>query len=476
MSPDPTPGKPMVLNLFEMNCVSHITHGLWRLPDNNRERFNDIEYWLELARTAETGGFDAIFLADVLGTYDTFRGSAATAIREGLQIPSNDPMLVVPAMAAVTRRIGFGITFSTTYEPPFAFARRMSTLDHLTKGRVGWNIVTSYLPNAARNFGLSGEIEHAERYRRADEYLDVLYKLWEGSWDEDAIVADKQHNLYADPAKIRRIDHDGEFFKVEGPHLSSPSRQRTPLLIQATASADGIAFAARHAELVFTGGPEAMVAETVAKIRQAAVATGRRADAVRFVVGAEIVVGRTEAEAAEKLAVYQRHASLDGFLAHAGLEWDPSAHARASKVADIPEAAAGIGRRRRLDPDATIGDLLDDYEVFGAGARFFASGTPAQVADEIERWLDQVGIDGINLVQFHSLDTARDFAELVVPELRARGRLPQTPDPDASLRDRIFHRGDRLPAGHCAARYRTGGLTPIEASADPSGRRIAKAA
>jgi alkanesulfonate monooxygenase SsuD/methylene tetrahydromethanopterin reductase-like flavin-dependent oxidoreductase (luciferase family) len=158
--------KRLILNLFEMNCVSHITHGLWRLPGNSRERFNDIEYWLELARTLEDGGFDAVFLADVIGTYDTFRGSAATAIRQGLQIPSNDPLLIVPAMAAVTKRLAFGITFSATYEPPFAFARRMSTLDHLTNGRVGWNIVTSYLPNAARNFGLEGEVEHSERYRR----------------------------------------------------------------------------------------------------------------------------------------------------------------------------------------------------------------------------------------------------------------------------------------------------------------------
>jgi long-chain alkane monooxygenase len=221
-----TSKKRLILNLFEMNCVSHITHGLCRLPGNNRERFNDIEYWIELAQLLESGGFDAVFLADVVGAYDVFRGSADTSIRQGLQIPNNDPLLVVPAMAAVTRHLGFGITFSTTYEPPFAWARRMSTLDHLTKGRVGWNIVTSYLPNAARNFGLNGEVEHDTRFEIADEYLDVLYnyKLWEGSWDDDAIVADREDNVFADPAKVRPIDHDGTYFKVEGPHLPSPSR------------------------------------------------------------------------------------------------------------------------------------------------------------------------------------------------------------------------------------------------------------
>ena len=219
-----TTPKRLILNLFEMNTVSHITHGLWRLPDNNRHRFNDIEYWIELATMLEAGGFDAVFLADVIGAYDVFRSGTETALREGLQIPSNDPLLVIPAMAAVTKHLGFGVTFSTSYEPPFAFARRMSTLDHLTKGRVGWNIVTSYLPNAARNFGLDGEIPHDLRYKIADEYLDVLYKLWEGSWDDDAVVRDAENNVYSDPTKVRYINHVGEHFTVSGPHLCEPSQ------------------------------------------------------------------------------------------------------------------------------------------------------------------------------------------------------------------------------------------------------------
>ena len=169
-----------------------------------------------------------------------------------MQIPNNDPLLVIPAMAQVTKSLGFGATFSTTYEPPFAFARRASTLDHLTKGRFAWNIVTSYLPNAARNFGLPDQIEHDRRYEIADEYLDVLYKLWEGSWDDDAVIVDREHRRYADPAKVRYINHKGENFQVEGPHLCEPSRQRTPLLYQATGSRRGVRFAGRHAEVVFT--------------------------------------------------------------------------------------------------------------------------------------------------------------------------------------------------------------------------------
>jgi long-chain alkane monooxygenase len=448
--------KRLILNLFEMNCVSHITHGLWRLPGNNRERHNDIEYWTELARLLEDGGFDAVFLADVIGTYDVFRGSADTSIREGLQIPNNDPALVVPAMAAVTRHLGFGITFSTTYEPPFAWARRLSTLDHLTRGRVGWNIVTSYLPNAARNFGLDGEVDHGKRYEMADEYLDVLYKLWEGSWDDDAIIADREHNVFADPAKIRPIFHDGTYFKVEGPHLPSPSRQRTPVLFSATASADGTKFAGKHTEVVFTGGPNAeYLRRTMDGIRAAAVEAGRRADDVKFITQASIVVGRTEAEARAKRAEYERLSSRDGYLAHASLPFDPTTVPPETRLKDLAGPDGGFGRRRVADPEQTVGEFLAG---FGAITRnpLFISGTPEVVADAIEGWLDDVGIDGINLTQYHSYDTARDFIELVVPVLRSRGRLRSSYDPDESLRDRIFGAGDRLPDRHYATRYRGG--------------------
>ena len=456
-----TAKKRLILNLFEMNCVSHITHGLWRLPDNNRQRHNDIDYWIGLAQLLESGGFDAVFLADVVGTYDVFRGSADTAIRQGLQIPNNDPLLVVPAMAAVTRHLGFGITFSTTYEPPFAWARRLSTLDHLTKGRVGWNIVTSYLPNAARNFGLEGEVEHDTRFEIAEEYLDVLYKLWEGSWDDDAIVADREHNVFADPAKIRPIDHDGTYFKVEGPHLPSPSRQRTPVLFTATASGAGSRFAGKHAEVVFTGGPNAeFLKQTIATIRAAAVEAGRRDDDVRFITTAGVIVGRTEEEAAAKLAEFGRLTSPDGYLAHASLTFDPTALPPQSKLKDVADSDGGIGRWRAFDPEQTVGEFLAG---FGDLSRhpLFVVGTPEVVADAIEEWLDEVGIDGINLLQYHSYDTAKDFIELVVPVLRQRGRLRTTYDKNESLRDRIFGGGDRLPDRHYATRYRGGAHLPV---------------
>ncbi|MFS0866564.1 NtaA/DmoA family FMN-dependent monooxygenase [Microbacterium sp. 179-B 1A2 NHS] len=464
-----TDPKPLILNLFEMNTVSHITHGLWTLPGNNRHRTGELSYWVELAEILEDGGFDGVFLADVVGAYDVFRGGIETAVAEGLQIPSGDPLLVIPAMAAVTKRLGFGATFSTSYEPPFTFARRMSTLDHLTAGRVGWNIVTSYLPNAARNFGLAEEIPHDERYRIADEFLDVVYKLWEGSWDDDAVIVDRERGIYSDPAKVRYIHHKGEHFDVAGPHLVAPSPQRTPVLYQATGSPAGIEFAGRHAEIVFTGGRTAEdFRRNAAEMTAAAERHGRSRADLRFIVQAGIVVGRSEEEAADKWRQYEQHRSLDGILAHSSFPVDLTAVPPQTRLREAFHAAGvPLSAVPYLDPEATAGAVLQNLRASREG-RYFVAGTPTVVADEIERWLDEDGVDGINLRQYHSFDTARDVAELVVPELRRRGRLRES-EP-ATLRETLFGRGPRLPDSHAGARYRNGanldsGLEPLSFAA-----------
>jgi FMN-dependent oxidoreductase (nitrilotriacetate monooxygenase family) len=455
--------KQIGFNLFEMNTVGHISHGLWVHPANTRHRFNDLDFWIEEARLLEAGLFDAVFLADVIGAYDGYRGGPETALREAVQIPSNDPLLVIPAMAAVTKHLAFAATFSTTYEPPFAFARRASTLDHLTKGRFGWNIVTSYLPNAARNFGLADEVGHDDRYEIAEEYLQVLYKLWEGSWDDDAVVQDRERRVYTDPSKVRAIDHAGAFYKVAGPHLTEPSIQRTPVLFQAGSSDRGREFAGKHAEGVFVGGRDLQVyRENVADIRRRAEAWGRRGSDIKTYASAVIVLGRDEDDAARKADEFRRLSSAEGYLAHAGGGGiDLAAYPREAKVMDILRAENKAGRdnaqsgRRHYDDDTTVGQALDAVTAFDRGP-FFAQGNAVQVADAIEGWVRDTDLDGFNLRQFLTPGTAEDFVEYLVPELQRRG-LYRTAYAESTFRERLYGPGNqRLFERHPGARYRGG--------------------
>ena len=182
--------RRIYFNAFHMNCVVHQSPGLWVRDDDHMTEYTDLNQWVEFAKLVERGKFDAIFLADVLGVYDVFRGNRDAALAEAAQIPVNDPMLLIPAMAYATENIGFGFTSSIIQNHPFTFARLISTLDHLTKGRIAWNIVTSYLESAGRNYGQAGLADHDERYDMADEYCDVCYKLWEKSWEDDAVLKD----------------------------------------------------------------------------------------------------------------------------------------------------------------------------------------------------------------------------------------------------------------------------------------------
>lgn len=449
--------KKLHVSLFDMACVSHVAHGLWRAKDNQRHRFNELEFWTELARIAERGLLDMIFLADVTGVYGHFRGSMDTALAEALQIPSNDPLSIVPAMAAVTKHLGFGVTFSTSYDPPFSFARRMSTLDHLTNGRIAWNIVTSYLKNAAENFGLTEEIPHDQRYEYAQEYIDVTYKLWEGSWDDDAVIMDRDRGIFVDPAKVRRIDHVGPRYRVAGPHLCQPSPQRTPLLVQATGSPAGLAFAARNAELLFIVGMSPSHArDQIKHFRETLREHGRDPDSVKFIVGAVISVGKTVAEAESKLARVRGMASVDAYLAHFQSSYDLTKYDRDVRIGDIvidrPGGYSSVPSAIGLDD--TVGDVIDRLTSFTFG-NLTAVGTPEMVADEIEHWMDECGVDGINLFQQLSFGTVNDFVDMVVPELQRRGRFRESYVPDQTLRERFFGTGNgRLGDAHYGASFR----------------------
>jgi long-chain alkane monooxygenase len=451
--------RPLAFNLFEMNTVGHISQGLWRHPGNTREHYTDLEFWQSEARLLEDGLFDAVFLADVIGAYDGYRDGPETAIREAVQIPNNDPLLVIPAMAAVTKHLGFVATFSTTYEPPFAFARRASTLDHLTRGRFGWNVVTSYLPGAARNFGLADELSHEQRYDRAEEYMDVLYKLWEGSWEDGAVIRDRDGGVYTDPSRVHAIDHDGRYFRVAGPHLSEPSAQRTPLLYQAGSSPTGRAFAARHAEAVFVGGATLNdFTRSIADIRRLALENGRGPDALRTLGSAVLIAGRTHADAERRAEEYVRLSSAEGYLAYAGggSGIDLGAHSPETLIADVIAASAGTkdaATMSRYAPGATVGDALREAVRFDRGP-FYAVGTGDEIADAIEGWVRETGIDGFNLRQFVTPGTIENFVEYVVPVLQSRG-LYRTSYEAGTLRERSFGPGRaRLPDSHPGARFR----------------------
>lgn len=220
---------------------------MWRHPSQEKQT---LVHWIKMAQMLEENKFHGIFFADVLGIYDVYK-STGPALTSGAQIPILDIALLISAMAHATKKISFGITASTTYENPYSLARKYSTLDQITDGRIGWNIVTSYLQSAADSFGFDQQVEHDERYAMADEFMEVVYKLLEGSWEDDAVEANKKTGIYTNPEKVHKIDHTGKYYKCAGPNLVDPSPQRTPFLLQAGASKAGKAFASAHSECMF---------------------------------------------------------------------------------------------------------------------------------------------------------------------------------------------------------------------------------
>ena len=447
--------KPLRFNAFTMNCVSHITHGLWVHPDTKQTSYTDLDTWVELAKILERGRFDAVFLADVVGVYDSYGGNRDIAVKQGLQIPVNDPSLLIPAMAHATEHLGFAFTQSILQEQPYNFARRISTLDHLTKGRVGWNIVTSYLESAGRNLGFGGLPPHAERYERAHEYVDVVYKLLEGSWEDDAVRRDLEHKIYADPAKIHDIDHVGKYYDVVGPHLSEPSPQRTPLLFQAGSSTDGRRFAATHAEAIFLGAvnPDGARAQ-IKDVREQAAGLGRSPDDILFFQGLTLIIGSTEEEARRKVAEYDELVSFEGFAAHlsGGLGIDLAEIDFDAPIGDIDtNGVKGFARgliEAEPNKNWTFGEVLRQR----AWSRPLA-GTPEQLADELQAW-SEAGVDGINLMYVTTPGSFEDFVDHLAPELRRRG-LMQSDYTEGTLREKLFPTGGpRLPQTHPASSYR----------------------
>lgn len=444
--------KPLHFNAFAMNTTSHIHHGQWRRADARQHEFNDVNLWIAMAKQLEAAKFDALFLADVTGLYGDADADWSVYVREGLQIPSNDPMVLVAALATHTEHLGLALTSNVAQVHPFQFARQISTLDHLSRGRIAWNVVTGVQDNGARNFGLPRLTDHSERYRWAEEYIDVAYKLWEGSWEDDALLADKARSLHADPRRIHKIHHVSERYQVEGPHLPSPSPQRTPLIFQAGSSLSGRQFAARHAEAVFIIAPSKDIArQQIDETRALAVAAGRRPDDLKFFQGLSFIIGSTEAEARAREEEYNHYVSVDGYLAHIALvDADGRTYATDTPLTKVAtNGTRGFVEWTQAavtDREPTIADIA---RGISRGTRVV--GTPAQIADTIEAWA-AVGVDGINVFNWVLPGSFEEFAEHVLPVLRARG-LAQTDYAEGPLRQKLFG-APRLSERHPAARYR----------------------
>jgi long-chain alkane monooxygenase len=464
------------LNGMKTFSPAHTAPGLWRHPLSQAHRYRELDFWVGQAQTLERGCFDSLFITDGLGVLDIYRGTPEAALREGLQTPVGDPLLVISAMAAATVRLGFVVTVSCTYEQPYALARKLTTLDHLTDGRIGWNVVTSALDSAARNLGLTEQLSHDERYARADEFMEVVYKLWEGSWEEDAVVADRAAGVYADPAKVHPIGHEGAWFQVPGLFLCEPSAQRTPVICQAGASPAGRAFAARHAEEVFVSGqrPE-IVRAIVDDVRRQAAACGRDPRSLKFVTSMTVVSAPTAAEAHAKLDDYRSFASVEGNLARLSgtvlvdigqLDLDqPLEYVETAGIQGVMRNFTVADPARRWTP-REIGDFM---KVSGYGP--LAVGSPAQVAGELERWAKEADLDGFNIPDVLPPATFADFTEMVVPELRRRGRV--WPDYEGTtLREYLGEPGQRRVAdSHPAARHRAPGRAAEELSQSPAGEQ-----
>jgi FMN-dependent oxidoreductase (nitrilotriacetate monooxygenase family) len=449
--------KKIILGAFEINGVNLTSQGVWAHPDQTTYRYKELAYWTELAQLLERGHFDFLFLADSYG-YPSINGQTpGVAFEQAVEIPKNDPMLLIPALAAATSTLCFAVTSSSTFEEPYANARRFATLDHLTRGRVGWNVVTTSSAVVSELFGRD-RIAHDERYAMAQDFLDLSYKLLEGSWEDGAVVADKAARYYADPSRIHKIVHHGPYFHSEGYFNCEPSPQRTPVILQAGASATGRAFGAANAELVFLQGKNtAMLKEQVDDLRRRAVGQGRDGGDIKAISGLSLVTAPTREEAEAKLEDYLSYVNPDAarvyYASMTGIDLaalDPDASFATVRT----EGGRTQVERYRGD---SVREATADFVRRGM-RELILVGTPDEVADQMGQIISDTGLDGFNYTPFVSPGSYQEMVDDVIPALQRRGLVGRTDEP-GTFRERLFGPGrTRLPDSHPAARFRAGEL------------------
>jgi N-acetyl-S-(2-succino)cysteine monooxygenase len=401
--------------------------GAWRLPDAIPELDLGIEHYVRAAQLAEAAKLDAIFFEDqaaVRRSNDILAGDTYGAANP--RSIHFDPTMVLPALAMTTTRLGLAATSTTTFNDPFNLARRFSTLDHLSHGRAGWNLVTSFNEDEAQNFGLDAHVEHDKRYERASEFIDVVTGLWDG-WEADAITRDKESGTYFDVDKMHFLHHEGEHFRVRGPLTTGRSPQVRPVVFQAGASEPGRALAARTADVVFTlqssiEGGKAFRDD----IRARAAAFGRDPDTIKILVGMTPIVGATDAEAealaAEMMALIPDDLALSNLKPLAGgvdfTQFDLDA-----PVPELPESNAGKSHRdaiMAISRDKGL-SVIETARYFAEGSYCKMIGSPASIADTMQAWMEADACDGFLAVPTHFPTGVEAFTEQVVPELQRRG-------------------------------------------------------
>ena len=426
--------RQLHLNLFFHSRGHH--EASWRHPDSSPLPLTDIRYYQDLARKAEAAKFDSIFLADQLALGE----DAAQAARTWLE-----PITVLAALAVSTSHIGLIATASTTYTEPFNLARQFASIDHISHGRAGWNIVTSWLATAARNFGDSGQVSHEDRYARAEEFMTVVNGLWD-SWGEDAVLDDRASGRYARPDHIRPINHRGQFYKVAGPLNMPRCPQGRPVLVQAGSSDTGRRFAARHAEAVFTAHMEKRTARAFyTDLKALARAEGRSPDQVLILPGLSPMIGSTEQEA--KRMARELNELADPEVGRKRLSGRFGGHDfshlpldKPLVPEDFPDPGSVQAARSRTEVIINIvrrdQPTLRELLAYMAGARghFTMAGTPEQVADLIEDWFTDGAADGFNVMPPLLPNMLEVFSAEVIPMLQRRG-LFRTEYSGATLRE-----------------------------------------
>ncbi|MFO1081267.1 MAG: LLM class flavin-dependent oxidoreductase [Reyranellaceae bacterium] len=411
--------KQLHLGAF-MRPVS-IHTAAWRYPGGTPDANFNLQALVRYAQTLERGRFDAFFMADHLAVLNM----PMEALKRSATVTSFDPLTLLPALAMVTERLGLIATASSTFEPPYTIARRFASLDHISGGRAGWNLVTTSNPDAALNFGLDEHMEHGERYARAREYFDVVTGLWD-SWADDAFVRDVESGLYFDPARLHVLDHKGKYLKVRGPLNIARPVQGWPVIVQAGASDAGRQLAAETAEMVFAaGGPIEAGRAFYADVKGRAARYGRNPDHLKILPGAFTIIGESLDEAKEKRALLDSLVSYDSGIAALSIaigqdarKFDPD-----GPLPEIPETNASKSGRERVVALAqreklTVRQIAGRLGGYGGLAMM---GTPKMIADQMEEWLTTGASDGFNVMFPYLPGGLDDFVNKVVPELQRRG-------------------------------------------------------